>query len=284
MPALMRLLSFVHNSAPSYGVINGDGVVDLGKRLSAPDLKTLLEEDRLKEVEALQKEAPDVPLEGLEYLPVIPEPSKIICVGINYDAHRVETGRQPPKHPVLFVRFSNTLVGHGAPLVRPLASEKFDYEGELAVIIGKRGRRISEAQAIEHIAGYSCFMDGSVRDWQRHSSQFTPGKNFPKTGGFGPTMITTAAVSDPTNLDLVTRLNGQVLQEGNTGQMTFPVANLIAYISTFTELVPGDVIATGTPSGVGYKREPPIYMKQGDRVEVEISWVGTLAHPIIEEA
>ncbi len=281
----MRLLSFVSNNTPSYGLLQSSGVVDLGKRLSAATLHALLEqEDWLQQAKALENEAPDLPLEGLELLPVIPSPPKVLCIGINYDAHRVETGRQPPKYPVIFTRFSNTLVGHGTPLVRPMASEKFDYEGELAVIIGRRGRRIEESQALEHIAGYSCFMDCSVRDWQRHSSQFVPGKNFPKTGGFGPNMITADELGDPTQLDLVTRLNGQVLQQGNTSQMTFPITKLIAYISTFTELVPGDVIATGTPSGVGYKREPPIYMKHGDRVEVAISRVGTLIHPVVEEA
>lgn len=281
----MRLLSFVSNNTPSYGLLQSSGVVDLGKRLSAATLNALLEqEDWLQQAKALENEAPDLPLEGLELLPVIPSPPKVLCIGINYDAHRVETGRQPPKYPVIFTRFSNTLVGHGTPLVRPMASEKFDYEGELAVIIGRRGRRIEESQALEHVAGYSCFMDGSVRDWQRHSSQFVPGKNFPKTGGFGPNMITADELGDPTQLDLVTRLNGQVLQQGNTSQMTFPITKLIAYISTFTELVPGDVIATGTPSGVGYKREPPIYMKHGDRVEVAISRVGTLIHPVVEEA
>ncbi len=281
----MRLLSFVANNTPSYGLLQSSGVVDLGKRLSSPTLHALLEQDDwLQQAKALEKQAPDLPLEGLELLPVIPSPPKVLCIGINYDAHRVETGREPPKYPVIFTRFSNTLVGHGAPLVRPMASEKFDYEGELAVIIGRRGRRIEESQALDHIAGYSCFMDGSVRDWQRHSSQFVPGKNFPKTGGFGPNMITADELGDPTQLDLVTRLNGQVLQQGNTSQMTFPITKLIAYISTFTELVPGDVLATGTPSGVGYKRQPPIYMKHGDRVEVEISRVGTLIHPVVEEA
>ena len=219
----------------------------------------------------------------MELLPPIVEPKKILCVGINYHAHRIETGRDETPHPTYFTRWADTLVGHGGALIRPQASTRFDYEGELAVVMAKPARHVKEQDALQYVAGYACFNDASVRDWQRHTSQFTPGKNFPGTGGFGPALVTTDEVPDPQALTIQTRLNGQVVQESHTERMIFGVARLIAYASTFTLLNPGDVIATGTPSGVGDKREPPLYLKAGDVVEVELGRVGVLRNLVKDE-
>jgi 2-keto-4-pentenoate hydratase/2-oxohepta-3-ene-1,7-dioic acid hydratase in catechol pathway len=215
-------------------------------------------------------------------LPLIADPGKILCIGLNYEMHRQETGRAESAQPTVFTRFGSSQVGHNQPMVKPKESDKFDYEGELAVIIGKRGRRVSEGDALGIIAGYSCFNDGSVRDWQRHTSQFTPGKNFAASGAFGPCLVTADEIPDPTRLSLYTRLNGNVMQETTTDHMIFDIPRLIAYISTWTELLPGDVIATGTPGGVGAARDPQVFMKPGDVVEVDISGVGVLRNPIVE--
>lgn len=282
----MKLVSFRRKNAVSYGAVTDDGVVDVGAQLQEGEatLQTVIEKGVLAEVvRAAQGQVADLPLGEIEFTPVIARPEKILCVGVNYRLHLIETGRDETAYPVLFTRFANTLVGHEQPLVRPRASEEFDYEGELAVIIGKRGRHIAAESALAHIAGYTCFNDATLRDWQRHTHQFTPGKNFVATGGCGPWLVTTDEIPDPSQLTLTTRLNGEEMQRTTTDQMIFTIPALIAYISTFTELVPGDVIATGTPGGVGAKRNPPIFMKPGDTIEVEISGIGTLRNPIVEE-
>jgi 2-keto-4-pentenoate hydratase/2-oxohepta-3-ene-1,7-dioic acid hydratase in catechol pathway len=194
-----------------------------------------------------------------------------------------EMGREAPAHPVVFVRFTSSLVGHEAPLCKPDASEQFDFEGELAVVIGKRARNVRRENALDIVAGYGCFNDGSVRDFQRHSGQFTPGKNFPGSGAFGPWLVTGDEIADPQALRLETRLNGAVVQSANTGELIFGIAELIEYISIWTELVPGDVIVTGTPGGVGAGRKPPLWMRPGDRIEVEISGLGCLSNPVATE-
>jgi 2-keto-4-pentenoate hydratase/2-oxohepta-3-ene-1,7-dioic acid hydratase in catechol pathway len=204
-------------------------------------------------------------------------------VGLNYHDHVVETGRAMTDYPTLFTRFATTLVGHEAALVRPRVSEKFDYEGELAIIIGKGGRHIAAENAFDHIVGYAPFNDGSVRDWQGHTSQFTPGKNFDATGGFGPALVTADEIADITKETLTTRFNGEVVQHAEISLLITPIPQLIAYISTFLTLTPGDVIVTGTPGGVGMKRKPPLYMKPGDSVEVEISGVGVLRNDVVAE-
>ena len=231
----------------------------------------------------LKSATSELELSELDLLPPIPNPEKILCVGVNYDEHRKETGRSESQYPVLFTRFANTLVPHRGPLLKPSVSEMFDFEGELAVIIGRRAHRVPESEALSYVGGYSCFVDATVRDWQKHTHQFTPGKNFPSTGAFGPWITTADEVPDPQKLELVTRLNRTEVQRSSTGAMIFSVASLIAYISTFTELVAGDVIATGTPSGVGHARTPPLYMKAGDELEVEISGLGTLTNPVSGE-
>jgi 2-keto-4-pentenoate hydratase/2-oxohepta-3-ene-1,7-dioic acid hydratase in catechol pathway len=225
----------------------------------------------------------DHAVDEVELLPVIPDPPAIWCVGVNYDEHRQETGREATKYPTLFLRIAASQVGHLQAMVRPKASFELDYEGELAVVIGRPGRHIPESEAMSYVAGYSCYNDGSVRDWQRHTSQFGPGKNFHRTGGFGPWLVTRDELSDPYAQTLVTRVSGEELQRTQVSAMTFKIEFLIHYLSTVYELRPGDVISTGTPGGVGSKRKPPRFLRAGDTVEVEISGLGVLVNPVLDE-
>ena len=265
----------------SYGRIDGDSVLDLGRGEGAPvDLKAAIAAGVLKELEGLTR----VALSGIILLPVIRNPAKILCVGHNYESHRKETGRAKVDHPSIFTRFADTLIAAGQPIIRPRASQNLDFEGELAIVIGKGGRAIAAADAMDHVAGYCCFNDASVRDWQWHTSQFTPGKNFPGTGALGPQLVTPDEAGDLAAVHVVTTLNGGVVQDQPIGDMIFPIAKIIAYVSAFTPLSPGDLIATGTPGGVGAKREPPLWMKPGDRVTVSIGQIGTLTNTIEDEA
>ena len=207
---------------------------------------------------------------------------KILCVGVNYRPHIEEMGREIPEYPVVFVRFPGSLVSDGEPMLRPRVSEQYDFEGELAIVIGKVARHVPRADAYDYIGGYCCFMDGSVRDWQRHTGQFTAGKNFERSGALGP-MVPAARIQDPTALQLTTRVNGKIMQEGCIGDLVFDIPALVEYCSTFTELQPGDIIATGTPGGVGAARKPPVWLRDGDLVEVEISGVGVLSNPVRDE-
>ena len=282
----MKLASYLVRGSESYGVVSDGGLIDLRSRLGEkfPTLKSLVAAGQLDQARAqLKSQKPDYRLEKVTFLPVIPDAEKIFCVGLNYHSHREETGRPETDHPTMFTRYANTQVGHDQPLIKPRVSNEFDYEVELAVVIGKRARHIPRAKALEYVAGYSIYNDGSVRDWQRHTSQFTPGKNFIGTGGLGPWLVTTDEIPDPSRLSLALRLNGKEMQRSTTDLMIFPVPVLIEYLSTFSELVPGDVIATGTPSGVGFKRVPPVFMKPGDVVEADISGVGILRNPVIAE-
>ncbi|MEY4268981.1 MAG: hypothetical protein RLZZ58_197, partial [Pseudomonadota bacterium] len=264
----------------SFGEIVQDDVLDYGSGGGPVSLMAALE--------AGGPVAPDggtaYPLAAVRLLPVIPDPGKILCVGLNYASHVAETGRDQKEHPAIFTRWADTLVGPGAPLIKPAATDRFDYEGELAIIIGKGGRAISAADALDHVAGYAVFMDASARDWQRHNIQFTPGKNFPATGGFGPAMVTPDEIADIGSQRVQTRLNGQLVQDQPVSDMIWDIAAIIAYCSAFTPLAPGDVIATGTPGGVGDKRTPPLYMQAGDVVEVSVGDVGTLTNPVIDES
>ena len=207
---------------------------------------------------------------------------KILCVGVNYRPHIEEMGREIPEYPVVFVRFPGSLVNDGEPMLRPRVSEQYDFEGELAIVIGKVARHVSRADAYDHIGGYCCFMDGSVRDWQRHTGQFTAGKNFERSGAIGP-MVPAAQIQDPTALQLTTRVNGKLMQEGRISELVFDIPALVEYCSTFTELQPGDIIATGTPGGVGAARKPPVWLRAGDLVEVEIPSLGVLSNPVRDE-
>jgi 2-keto-4-pentenoate hydratase/2-oxohepta-3-ene-1,7-dioic acid hydratase in catechol pathway len=244
----------------------------------------LLETNRVAEAAKLAvSAAPDHPLDKITFAPVIPDPGKIICVGLNYRDHVAETGRTVTEKPALFVRFPCSQVGHLQPIVKPKVSDDFDYEGELALVIGKEGRHIPASRALDHIAGYSCYNEGSVRDWQRHTSQFLSGKTFAESGSFGPWLVTTDEIPDPSKLTLQTRLNGAVVQDTTTDLLITAIPELIAYISAICPLVPGDVIVTGTPGGVGAKRTPPLWMRPGDTVEVEISGIGSLRNKVIAE-
>ncbi len=232
---------------------------------------------------ALSEAVADFAMTDIAFDPVIPNPDKIVCVGLNYHDHIRETGRTVTVHPVLFPRYAGSQIGHGAPLIKPLESDEFDYEGELAVIIGKEGRRIPEENALDYVAGYACYNDASVRDWQKHTHQFLPGKNFAGTGAFGPWMVTADEIPDPSALALETRLNGRSVQKTTLNLMINPVPRLIAYLSTILPVLPGDVIVSGTPGGVGAKRTPPLWMRDSDLCEVEISGIGILSNPVKAE-
>lgn len=283
----MKLATFSRNGEVSYGAVVGDDIVDLGRIFGARyrDLRHLLEGDGIAAArQAVAEAKPDFKADEISWLPVIPNPDKIACVGLNYKSHINETGRTKAEdRPVIFTRFAASQVGHEQPMLCPVESSRFDYEGELVAVIGKAGRRIPEDQALSHVAGYSIYNDGSVRDFQLHTHQWTPGKNFAGTGAFGPWMVTSDEIPDPYALNLTTRLNGEVMQDSSINLMIFNIEAVIAYVSTFAELVPGDVIVTGTPGGVGNARKPPIYMHDGDMVEVEITGIGTLRNPIVKE-
>lgn len=279
----MKFISYTHRGLATWGLVTSTGVVNL----ATPDMPTLrraIEAGRLQALgEAASGRADSAPWAEIVLLPVIPDPGKIICVGHNYEEHRIETERDRTANPSIFLRVPASQTGHMTPLALPPESSHLDYEGEIAIVIGKGGRRIAQERAWEHIAGYSAYNDGSIRDWQKHSMQFTPGKNFNGTGAFGPWLVLRGEIADGQELTVETRLNGAVMQHATTAMMIFPIPRLIEYISTFTSLDPGDVIVTGTPGGVGARRQPPVWMKAGDRVEVEVSGIGVLINTVAPE-
>jgi 2-keto-4-pentenoate hydratase/2-oxohepta-3-ene-1,7-dioic acid hydratase in catechol pathway len=280
----MKLASYVADGKRCFGLVTGEGVVTLNERLGGRygGLREALAAGALAEIAKCADGAkPDRKLGEIEFLPAMPDPEKILCAGINYRSHAAETGRELPKQPSMFIRLANTLTGHEGRMIRPLVSQSFDFEGELAVVIGRGGRHIPVERALEHVAGYTCFVDGSVRDYQKFS--VTSGKNFPGTGPLGPWIVTTDDIPDPTRLTLTTRLNGAEVQKSGTDLLIYSVPQIIAFCSDFTPLAPGDVIATGTPEGVGHRRNPPLWMKPGDVLEVEISGIGTLRNSIVDE-
>jgi 2-keto-4-pentenoate hydratase/2-oxohepta-3-ene-1,7-dioic acid hydratase in catechol pathway len=280
----MKLASYVADGTACFGVVTGDGVVTLNGRLGGryADLREALTAGALPEIKkAADGARADHKLADVKWLPVIPNPEKILCAGINYRSHAAETGRELPKQPSMFIRLANTLTGHDGEMVRPSVSQQFDFEGELAVVVGRGGRHIPVERALEHVAGYTCFIDGSVRDYQKFS--VTSGKNFPATGPLGPWIVTTDEIADPTRLTLTTRLNGRQVQKSGTDLLIYSVPQIIAFCSDFTPLAAGDVIATGTPEGVGHRRSPPLWMKPGDVLEVEISGIGTLRNHVVDE-
>ncbi len=282
----MAFISFQAEGRSSYGVLREDGVFDLGRRLGSvlPDLKSFVAAQGLGMLAPLPAAATDYASGEFTYLPVIPNPAKVLCVGLNYDEHRKETGRTPTKHPSIFTRFPDTLIGQEAPILLPPNSSSLDWEGELAVVIGRAAFRVGEEEALNFVGGYSVFNDATIRDWQHHTHQFIPGKNFPATGAFGPALLTPEETGELQDKRIETRLNGAVMQSAKLGDMIFSVAQIIAYVSGFTRLVPGDVIATGTPGGVGFKRDPQVFMRASDRVEVSIEGMGTLSNSIVAEA
>ena len=279
----MKFLSYSFQGQASWGLATDTGVVSLSSA-NYPTLRSALAAGMLEKLGAAAQGQPDTcSLAQITYLPVITDPGKIICIGHNYEEHRIETERDKTENPTVFLRVADSQTGHLQPLLMPPESDHFDYEGEIAVVIGKGGRRIARDQAWEHVAGYSAYNDGSVRDWQRHTTQFTPGKNFVGTGAFGPILVTRGEIADGEELNLTTRLNGQVMQHATTAMMIFPIPRLIEYVSTFTTLAPGDVIVSGTPGGVGARRQPPLWMKEGDLVEIEVSKIGVLRNRVERE-
>ncbi len=276
----MKFVSYEYTQGPSFGAVIGNDIVDLSD--AGPSLRAVLASGPLVNLQAVAaKRKPTVALDHVVLLQVIPDASRVICVGRNYRDHVTEMGNTLSAPPTIFLRTTQSLVGHRQSIVCPSASSQYDFEGELAVVIGRGGRRITPDRALSHVAGYTCFFDGSVRDYQKHS--FTAGKNFDSSGSCGPWLVPAAEVPDPQNLQLITRLNGGIVQQANTSEMMLTVAEIIAYISIFTHLEPGDVIATGTPSGVGTARTPQLWLKPGDRIEVEVERIGVLANTVISE-
>lgn len=288
----MRLVTFDQNGAARLGVCVGNSVVDLS--VAAPDLPRDLValiragKDAFAATERAAKAAPTearIPLAQVKFLPPVTQPGKIICLGLNYADHATEGGHAKPTYPSFFMRVASSLTGHGEPIVRPQCSTQLDYEAELAVVIGRRARHVKEADALGIVAGYSCFNDGSIRDYQRKTGQWTIGKNFDRSGGFGPWMVTPDELpAGAAGLSIRSRLNGQVMQNANTRDMLFPVAETIVLLTECLTLEPGDVIVMGTPAGVGHARKPPVWMKQGDTIEIEIEGIGVLSNPIRDES
>lgn len=265
----MKIISFLQDGQPRHGILDGEVV------------RTFSGVETLQSATTTQPTGPTVPMAGLRLLPVVPNPGKIICIGLNYRDHAKEGGNPVPDYPAVFMRVATSLVAHGQPILRPPVSDKLDFEAELAVVIGRPAKRVRAGSALDHVAGYACFNDGSLRDFQRKSTQWTMGKNFDRTGGFGPELVTPDELPDGARgLRVTSRVNGVVMQDGSTADMIFDVATLIEILSEVMTLEPGDVIATGTPAGVGYARTPPLFLKQGDVCEVTIAGIGTLSNPV----
>lgn len=278
----MKLISFLEAGRNAWGVVRDTDVVVLTHVW--PDVIAGLEAGLDEIAGAARADGmPCRPLAGLQWLPPVPAPGKILCVGLNYGRHIAEAGRDLPAHPSMFVRFADSVVGHREPVWKPRASDRFDYEGELAVVIGRGGRHIAAEDALSHVAGYTCMAENSVRDFQKHNAQVTPGKNFERSGAIGPWLVTADEVGDPSRLEVMSRLNGELMQHGQVSDLIFPIPELIAYISAFTPLSPGDIIATGTPEGVGSSRKPPRFMVAGDTLEVDIPGIGTLVNTVADE-
>jgi 2-keto-4-pentenoate hydratase/2-oxohepta-3-ene-1,7-dioic acid hydratase in catechol pathway len=281
----MKFSSYCIDGRATFGLVTDAGVVDLADRLGVPTLKAAIAGGLLEKAAVFADEPADHEVGAISFLPVIPDPAHFWCMAINYQDHideikAVGIQRDVPKEPALFMRYPDTLTGHLQPMLKPDESDAYDWEVELAVIIGKGGGRISEADAMSHVAGYTAFNDGSMRDWQFHTRQIAPGKNFRSTGSLGPWMVTAEAYPDPNDIAVKARLNGETMQDSSTKHLIHKIPKMIAYASTILDLQPGDVLATGTPSGVGFSRKPPIYMKVGDTIECEVEGVGVLINTI----
>ena len=281
----MRWLSFERDGNTTFGYVtaDGEGVVDVGARTGLASLREAIEAGSLDALAEQCGDTADVALDGLTFAPTITDPKKILCVGLNYKAHQEETGRGGEGVPTIFARFAAAQVAHNQPMIRPRESNTLDFEGEIAMIIGKGGRRISRVDALDHVVGFGIYNDGSVREYQRHTSQFTPGKNFTATGGFGPWMMTKEEIGDLAKMEITTLLNGEVMQNATADLLVHGFEELIEFCSTFIELEPGDVIVTGTPGGVGAARNPPVFMDDGDLIEVEVKPIGKLSNPVVGE-
>jgi len=281
----MRIASFTLGQQPGYGVVSAAGLQPAPASFLArfPDLKSVLAAGALKDLADAVRASTPLDIDTLQFSMPIPDPARIICVGMNYLEHIHEMGRKRPEYPGVFIRFTDSMVGHRQPVYRPRISTQYDYEGELAVVIGRRARYLKAAEALDYVAGYTCLLDGSVRDWQNHTTQFVPGKNFPASGSCGPWLVTGDEIPDPSTLKLCTRVNGETVQAAPLSDLCFDVPQIVAYCSGFCQLNPGDIIATGTPSGVGFARKPPRWLKAGDRIEVEIDGIGVLANTVVDE-
>ena len=281
----MKFVSFLLKGQAKFGISDDTNITDLtGKIKGANTLKELIANKGISESkEYAKKNTGNISLDQIEYLPVIPNPGKIICVGLNYSEHVKETGRTVEQNPVIFLRVPESQTAHKQPIQRPKVSTHLDYECEMAVIMGDAGKHIKPENALKYIVGYSCYNESTVRDWQQHTRQFGMGKNFEKTGSFGPHMVLAENISDYTKLSIQTRLNGKVMQDAKLSQLIFDIPTLISYISKAIPWRAGDVLVTGTPGGVGFKRKPPVFMKEGDKVEVEISEIGVLSNIIKDE-
>tara|TARA_B100001540_G_C15713126_1_gene599527 strand:- start:293 stop:1144 length:852 start_codon:yes stop_codon:yes gene_type:complete len=281
----MKFVSFLQNNQAKFGISDGKNITDLtGKINGSNTLKELISDKAIQKAKEYAKKNPgNISIEKIEYLPVIPNPGKIICVGLNYSEHVKETGRTVEQNPVIFLRVPESQTAHKQPIQRPKVSTSLDYECEMAVIMGEGGKHIKTEDALKHIVGYSCYNECTVREWQQHTRQFGMGKNFEKTGSFGPYMVLAENIPDYTKLKIQTRLNGKVMQDAKLSQLIFDIPTLISYVSKAVPWRAGDVLVTGTPGGVGFKRKPPIFMKEGDQVEVEISEIGILSNIIKDE-
>lgn len=289
----MKLVCYRHGGRLHYGAVKGARVVDLASRIGAayPDIVSFIAHDGLPVARGIvEREAGDFDYEALELAPVVPNPGKIVCVGLNYRDHIEEAesklgNLKNTALPMIFARWPESLAAHRQPILRPKASHTLDWEAELLVVIGRdTGRYLPPERALEHVFGYSCMNEACLREYQRHSSQIVPGKNFEQTGATGPWLVTADEVPDPMNLDIELRLNGEVMQKANTRQMIQSVTAVIEYVSRWMPLKPGDLIATGTMGGVGFSRNPPVFMKPGDVAEVTIERIGTLRNPVEDEA
>jgi 2-keto-4-pentenoate hydratase/2-oxohepta-3-ene-1,7-dioic acid hydratase in catechol pathway len=282
----MRIASYHHDGTEGYGLVVDDGVIDLAGRLGHPTLLAALRHGTLADAARFAGQAADRPLSAVALLPPVTAPEKIWCIGVNY-AERNDEYRDNsslPQYPSLFCRSASSLVGHGAPLERPSVSEQLDYEGEIVLVIGRAGRHIPQERAWEHIAGLTIGNEGTVRDWLRHGKfNVTQGKNFDRSGSVGPWMVTADAFDPTVPMLLTTRVNGEMRQQDSTARLMFSFANLLAYLSTFATLRPGDTIFTGTPTGAGARFDPPRWLKPGDTVEVEVDGIGILSNPVIDE-
>jgi 2-keto-4-pentenoate hydratase/2-oxohepta-3-ene-1,7-dioic acid hydratase in catechol pathway len=284
-----RLATYSIENAVRYGAVTDKGIVDLSTRFGRdyPTLREVIAADAVARlVDEAAGRAPDHALDAVTLLPPIPAPEKIICIGVNYPDRNAEykDGQDAPKYPSMFMRTPRSFVGHGAPLVRPRASHQLDYEGELVLVIGKAGRHIPEASALDHIAALTLCNEGTIRDWVRHAKfNVTQGKNFDSTGGLGPWIVPYRDEAQIADVRLTTRVNGELRQDDRTSRLIFGFRYLINYISTFTTLVPGDVIVTGTPTGAGARFDPPRYLKPGDVIEVEAEGVGLLRNGVVDE-
>jgi len=279
----MRLVSFLTDGQPGWGLYADGSLhpVSDAFRTDVPGVAEALAAGRLPELgrDTVASSAP----EAVEFLPPVPCPGRILCIGMNYSEHIREMGREPPEYPAMFVRFPDSLVGHGQPILRPRVSTQYDFEGELAVVIGRRARHVRRDEALDYVAGYTCLLDGSVRDFQRHTSQFTAGKNFAASGAMGPWLVTVDEIPDPRELVLETYVNDERMQYGEVSDLCIDIPETISYLSKMFPLNPGDVISTGTPSGVGTARTPPVWLQPGDRVRVNVSLIGDLENMVADE-